>query len=205
MKTPYKNLTEILKLNRRIVLSVVALCLLACSFAIWTVSRMHQRMLSTAFAISSEGEILPLKLVNTREHLEVEARSHLDRFHRLFYGMDAGNYKTQLDKALWLGDSSVDQVYKQKKTDGVYNRLLQFALRQEVMHVAIELELDQEPYGFRAVTEFEVVRGSVRDRYRLSSSGKLVHVERSFPQNPHGLLITEYFENSLQKLTDQNQ
>lgn len=205
MKTPYKNLTEILKLNRRIVLSVVALCLLACSFAIWTVSRMHQRMLSTAFAISSEGEILPLKLVNTREHLEVEARSHLDRFHRLFYGMDAGNYKTHLDKALWLGDSSVDQVYKQKKTDGVYNRLLQFALRQEVMHVAIELELDQEPYGFRAVTEFEVVRGSVRDRYRLSSSGKLVHVERSFPQNPHGLLITEYFENSLQKLTDQNQ
>lgn len=205
MKTPYKNLTEILKLNRRIVLSVVALCLLACSFAIWTVSRMHQRMLSTAFAISSEGEILPLKLVNTREHLEVEARSHLDRFHRLFYGMDAGNYKTHLDKALWLGDSSVDQVYKQKKTDGVYNRLLQFALRQEVMHVAIELEMDQELYGFRAVTEFEVVRGSVRDRYRLTSSGKLVHVERSFPQNPHGLLITEYFENSLQKLTDQNQ
>lgn len=205
MRTPYKNLTEILKLNRRIVLSVVALCLLACSFAIWTVYRMHQRMLSTAFAISSEGEILPLKLVNTREHLEVEARSHLDRFHRLFYGMDAGNYKTHLDKALWLGDSSVDQVYKQKKTDGVYNRLLQFALRQEVMHVAIELEMDQEPYGFLAVTEFEVVRGSVRDRYRLTSSGKLVHVERSFPQNPHGLLITEYFENSLQKLTDQNQ
>jgi len=205
MRTPYKNLTEILKLNRRIVQSVVGLCLFACSFAIWTVYRMHQQMLSTAFAISSVGEVLPMKLVNTREHLEVEARSHLDRFHRLFYGMDAGNYKTHLDKALWLGDSSVDQVYKQKKTDGVYNRLLQFALRQEVTHVVIELEMDQEPYGFRAVTEFEVVRGSVRDRYRLTSSGKLVHVGRSFPQNPHGLLITEYFENTLQKLTDQNQ
>jgi len=192
MKTPYKNLTEILKLNRRIVLSVVTLCLLACSFAIWTVFRVHER-------------ILPLKMVNTREHLEVEARSHLDRFHRLFYGMDAGNYKSQLDKALWLGDSSVDQVYKQKKTDGVYNRLLQFALRQEVLRVEIELELEKEPYGFRAVTEFDVVRGSVKDRYRLNTSGKLVHVERSFPQNPHGLLVTEYYENSLQKLTDQNQ
>jgi hypothetical protein len=119
--------------------------------------------------------------------------------------MDPGNYKSQLDKALWLGDSSVDQVYRQKKTEGVYNRLLQFSLRQEITQIEIEVNLNQQPYTFQAVTEFIVYRGAVQDRYRLTTSGKVVHVARNFPHNPHGLLITEFFENFLQKLNDQTQ
>jgi hypothetical protein len=204
-RTPFKDITEILQLNRRIVLLVVALSLLVCLFAIWTVHRVHNKMLQTAFAISAEGEVLPLKLVDSRENLEVEVRAHLDQFHRLFYGMDPGNYKSQLDKALWLGDSSVDQVYRQKKTEGVYNRLLQFSLRQEITQIEIEVNLNQQPYTFQAVTEFIVYRGAVQDRYRLTTSGKVVHVARNFPHNPHGLLITEFFENFLQKLNDQTQ
>nr|WP_313790001.1 hypothetical protein [uncultured Allomuricauda sp.] len=84
--------------------------------------------------------------------------------------------------------------------DGGYNRLLQFSLRQEIIQVDIELNLDHEPYGFRATILFEVNRGTATDRYRLDTSGELIHIDRNFPHNPHGLLITQYFENSLRKI-----
>ncbi|MEC7263363.1 MAG: conjugal transfer protein TraK, partial [Bacteroidota bacterium] len=46
----------------------------------------------------------------------------------------------------------------------------------------------------------QIHRGSVTDTYELVTSGHLLQVERNFPHNPHGLLITDFFENSLRKL-----
>ena len=203
MKSTYKNITDILRLNRFIVLTVVALCLLTSGLSLGLLYHYQEKLLNAAFAIQSDGSVLPLELVGQRENREVEALAHIDRFHRLFYGIDGTNYRARLEKALWLGDASVDAIYRQKQSDGFYNRLLQFSLRQEVVQVDIELHLDQEPYGFRARTVFEVNRGTVTDRYRLDTSGELVTVDRNFPHNSHGLLITNFFEDSLRKLEPQ--
>ena len=123
--TPYKNIYNVLKVNRLIVLTVVVACLLTCSFSILTVLKFNIKMLNSAFAVNTDGSIIPLKLVSQKENMEVEAFSHLDLFHHYFYGIDESNYERNLEKALWLGDSTVDNIYRQKKADGVYNRLLQ--------------------------------------------------------------------------------
>ncbi len=203
MKTVYKNITNILRLNRFIVLAVVALCLLTSSFSLGLLYHYQEKLLNSTFAIQNDGSVLPLVLVDQRENRKVEALAHIERFHRLFYGIDGTNYRVRLEKSLWLGDASVDAVYRQKRSDGVYNRLLQFSLRQDVVQVDIELDLDQEPYAFRARTVFEVNRGTVTDHYQLDTSGELVIVDRNFPHNPHGLLITNFFEDSLRKLEPQ--
>ena len=203
MKRNYKNITDILRLNRLIVLTVVVLCLLTSGLSLGLLYHYQEKLLNSAFAIQSDGSVLPLELMDQRENREVEALAHIHRFHRLFYGMDGTNYKSRLEKALWLGDASVDAIYRQKKVDGVYNRLLQFSLRQEVIQVDIELNLDQKPYGFRTSTLFKVNRGTITDHYRMDTSGELVPVDRNFPHNPHGLLITRFFENSLRKLEPQ--
>ncbi|WP_108423242.1 conjugal transfer protein TraK [Flagellimonas amoyensis] len=200
MKNNFRNITDILRLNRFIVLTVVSLCLLCSGLSLGLLYHYQEKLLNSAFIIRSDGSILPLELVEQRENREVEALAHIDRFHRLFYGIDGINYRARLEKALWLGDASVDAIYRQKKMDGVYNRLLQFSLRQEIIQVDIELNLDYEPYSFRATILFEVNRGTATDRYRLETSGELIHIDRNFPHNPHGLLITQYFENSLRKI-----
>lgn len=200
MKNTFRNITDILRLNRFIVLTVVSLCLLCSGLSLGLLYHYQEKLLNSAFMVRSDGSILPLELVEQRENREVEALAHIDRFHRLFYGIDGINYRAQLEKALWLGDASVDAIYRQKKMDGVYNRLLQFSLRQEIIQVDIELNLDHEPYGFRATILFEVNRGTATGRYRLDTSGELIHIDRNFPHNPHGLLITQYFENSLRKI-----
>jgi hypothetical protein len=201
--TPYKNIYSVLKINRFIVLAVVTACLLTCVFSIITVYRFNRNMLNSTFAVNTDGSIIPLKLVSHKENMEVEALSHIDLFHSYFYGIDESNYEKNLEKALWLGNSSVDNVYRQKKADGVYNRLLQYSLVQKVISIHTELTLTSESTSFRSEVIFEINRGSIVDRYQLITSGTLIPVDRNFPNNTHGLLITNFFENSLKKINNQ--
>lgn len=200
MKTPYKNIYSVLKINRLIVLAVVIVAFLSSAFSLWSVFTMNHNMLNSMFAVNTDGSVIPLKLTDQKENQEVEALAHLDLFHRYFYGIDASNYESNLDKALWLGNSSVDNAYRQKKADGLYNRLIQYSLVQKVKSIETELDVSREPFGFKTTIRFEINRGSVVDDYELLTSGNLIKVDRHFPRNTHGLLITEFFENSLRKI-----
>ncbi|GAA5225144.1 conjugal transfer protein TraK [Salegentibacter mishustinae] len=204
MKTPYKNIYAILKTNRFIVLAVVICCLLSSFFAIWMVFNINKKALNNAFAINTDGSIIPLKLVSQKENFKVETLAHLELFHNYFYNIDASNYEKNLEKALWLGNSTVDDLYRQKKADGVYNRLLQYSLVQKVLSIDSQVEEQNGTYSFKTITVFEINRGSIIDTYQLISTGNLMTVDRNFPNNPHGLLITDYFEKSLKKLNNED-
>lgn len=204
MKTPYKNIYDVLKINRFIVLAVIAMAMLSTFISSVISYKMYNKAINGAFAITNDGEIIPLQWVQQKENLEVEALEHLRLFHSYFYGIDATNFQSHIEKALWLGDSSVDNVYRQKKADGVYNRLMQYSLVQKVISIESEIDLTAEPYPFRTVTVFQINRGTAIDTYELVSTGKLLHLEkRNFPKNTHALLITDYFENTLKKVDHQ--
>ena len=204
MKTPYKNIYNVLKLNRFIVLAVVVCALLSSSFSVWMAFTTNKNAMNSAFAINTDGSIIPLKLVNQKENFKVEALAHLELFNNYFYNIDASNYEKNLKKALWLGNSSVDNLYRQKKADGVYNRLLQYSLVQKVLSIESQITENNGSYGFTSTTIFEINRGTIIDTYELVSTGNLIMVDRNFPNNPHGLLITNYFENTLKKMNDES-
>ena len=200
MKIPYQNIYKVLRTNRFIILSSVICSAVVCIISVVMVIKLHRESQDNAFVINEEGNIIPLKLVNQRENLKVEALAHLELFHRYFYGLNANNYKNNIEKSLWLGNSSVSDLYQQKQADGVYNRLLQYSLVQKVSTIDSQVDLQNQPYQFSTTTVFEINRGSVTDRYELKTAGKLLQVDRNFPHNPHGLLITDFFENSLRKI-----
>lgn len=202
MKTMYKNITAILRTNRFVVLIVVIASTLCTLGSVLVAYQMYRETRTGNFAIGTDGSIIPLKWTLQQENREVEALAHIEQFHRYFYGIDASNYQKHLEKALWLGDSSVDNVYRQKKADGVYNRLLQYSLVQKVLSVETDLFGEAGAFSFRSRVIFEIDRGSVTDTYELQTSGQLHMVDRHFPNNPHGLLITAYFENQLKKVND---
>jgi hypothetical protein len=204
MKTPYKNIYYVLKLNRFIVLAVVVCALLSSTFSVWMAFNTNKNAMNSAFAINTDGSIIPLKLVNQKENFKVEALAHLELFHNYFYNIDASNYEKNLKKALWLGNSSVDNLYRQKKADGVYNRLLQYSLVQKVLSIKSQITENNGSYGFTTTTIFEINRGSIIDTYELISTGNLIMVDRNFPNNPHGLLITNYFESTLKKVNNES-
>lgn len=200
MKTPYKNIYDVLKTNRFIVLTVVLGAVLTCIVSVLLVMKIHNQTVNSAFVVNTDGSIIPLKLVTQQENLGVEVLAHLELFHTYFYHIDASNYEKYLEKALWLGNSSVDALYRQKKADGVYNRLLQYSLIQKVLSIESTIDIQNAPYHFETKTIFEINRGSIIDTYELTTTGNLIHVNRNFPKNTHGLLITDFFENTLQKV-----
>jgi len=204
MKTPYKNIYGVLQTNRFVVITVVSGALISSLFFGWMMFDIQRTALNNSFAINTDGSVIPLKWVTQKENMEVEAKAHLELFHNYFYNIDASNYLRNLEKALWLGNSSVDNLYRQKKADGVYNRLLQYSLVQKVLSIESQLDLQVEPYQFKTTTIFEINRGTVVDKYELVSTGNLIVVDRNYPTNTHGLLITNYFENTLKKINNEN-
>lgn len=204
MKTAYKNIYQLLKLNRIIVFCVLILGLGSALFSGILTYTIYHESLNGAFVLSNEGDAIPLTWTKTKDNLEVETLAHLELFHTYFYNLDPSNYERHLEKALWLGNTSVSDVYLQKKANGVYNRLLQYSLVQRVLKVNSQIDLSTVPYTFQTTTHFEVQRGSVVDSYELITTGKLMHVDRHFPNNAHGLFITDYFEKSLKKLNNEN-
>ena len=205
MQTPYKNIYNILKLNRSIVLAVIIGAVLTCIVSVLMVIKLHNETVNNAFVVNTDGSVIPLKLVSQQENLKVEVLSHLELFHTYFYDIDASNYEKNLEKALWLGNSFVDGLYRQKKADGVYNRLLQYSLVQKVLSIESKVDIQKVPYEFETKTIFEINRGTITDTYELTTTGKLIHVDRNFPNNTHGLLITDFFEKSLRKIkTNEN-
>ena len=204
MKTPYKNIYTVLKTNRFIVIAVISAATLSSLFSGWMVFDIHHKALNNAFAINTEGAVIPLKLVSQKENFKIEALSHLELFHTYFYNIDASNYEKNLEKALWLGNSSVDNLYRQKKADGIYNRLLQFSLVQKVLSTQSKIQQSNDTYSFETTTVFEINRGTVVDKYQLVCTGNLILVDRNYPNNTHGLLITNYFEKTLKKVFNES-
>jgi hypothetical protein len=200
MKIPYKNIYDVLRTNRFIVLAVIIGATLTCTVSVLMVVKLHKETVNNAFVVNTDGSVIPLKLVSQRENIKVEALAHLELFHSYFYNIDASNYEKNLEKALWLGNSSVDALYRQKKADGVYNRLLQYSLVQKVLKIESKIDIQNDPYKFETRTLFEINRGSVTDTYELVTTGYLIHVDRNFPKNTHGLLITDFFESTLRKV-----
>ncbi|MHA7830161.1 MAG: conjugal transfer protein TraK [Flagellimonas sp.] len=202
MKTPFKNIQQQLRMNRWVVLSVLIVSGVVCTVAVLLIYRVHRESLDHAFVVNGEGEVIPLTWVDQRKNLEVEALAHLEQFHRWFYGVDAGSYENNMERALWLGNGTVAEVFQQKRADGFFNRLLQYSLVQKVERIDSKIDMGKESMGFRTRTILIIHRGSAADTYELITSGRLIQVERNFPHNPHGLLITDFFENSLRKMEE---
>jgi hypothetical protein len=185
-------------------MAVIVCAFLSSTISIFMAYKTKQEALHSAFAVNTDGSIIPLKFVSQKENFRVEVLAHLELFHTYFYNIDASNYEKNLKKALWLGNSTIDNLYRQKKADGVYNRLLQYSLVQKVLSITSQINESKGVYSFTTTTIFEINRGAVVDTYELVSTGNLILVDRNFPNNPHGLLITNYFEKSLKKLSNES-
>jgi len=200
MKKPYKDIYTVLKINRIIVISVLVASVLISGYALFLNAKMWHKSRNEAFAINNDGDIIPLKMISQRENFTIEAKAHLYDFHNLFYEINQNNYEKNIEKALWLGDASIEEAHKQRLTDGTYNRLIQYSLLQKVKDIQIQVIGNNEPFEFYTKTIFEINRGVAIDTYELITQGNLVLVDRNFPHNTHGILITNFFEKSLKKI-----
>jgi hypothetical protein len=198
MEKPKLDIYKTLIVNRLVVWGLVVAFIVSSAIFAYSLSDLYTKQLNTVLVLDTDGEVIPMKWMQRDENIKVEIKDHLEKFHTYFYQYDAYNVEKSLEKALWFGDNSIEQLYIKRKNDGWYTRVSSYGIKQkiEILPENIEIEGNSEPYSFRVKAVLSITQDDQTIRYSFETTGLIIFVSRNYPLNPHGLLITRFAENN---------
>jgi len=196
MEKPKLDIYKTLIVNRLVVWGLLTAFIVSSAIFAFSLNNLYSRQLNTVLVLDSNGEVIPMKWMQRDENIKVEIKDHLEKFHTYFYQYDAFNVEKSLEKSLWFGDNSVEQLYIKRKNDGWYTKVSTYGIKQtiEILPENIEIEGNKEPYSFRVKAILSITQDEQTVRYSFETTGLIIFVNRNYPLNPHGLLITRFAE-----------
>lgn len=143
--------------------------------------------------VLANGQVLEAFASSRDAQVEVEANSHINRFHQHFFELspDEQLIANQINAALYLADQSAKRAYDNLKEKGFYNQLLAGNVSQEIEMDSIQISLEAHPYEFTYYGKQKIVRTTSEVIRVLITRGRLREVARS-THNPHGFLIERW-------------
>ena len=125
------------------------------------------------------------------ETLDVEAKSHVELFHHLFFTLapDDKYINYTMEKAMYLVDETGLAQYNALKEKGFYNNILGTSSVFSIFCDSIKFDKSKMEWTYYGRQRIER-RTSILIR-ELVTAGKLVRVPRT-DNNPHGLMITNW-------------
>ena len=198
MERPKIDIYKTLIINRLVVWGLLIAFVCSSVIFAFSINNLYAKQLNTVLVLDSNGEVIPMKWMQRDENIKVEIKDHLEKFHTYFYQYDAFNVEKSLEKALWFGDNSIEQLYIKRKNDGWYSRVSSYGINQtiEILPENIEIQGNNEPYSFRVKAILSIAQDDQTIRYSFETTGLIIFVSRNYPLNPHGLLITRFAENN---------
>jgi hypothetical protein len=196
MEKPKIDIYKILIVNRMVVWGLTIAFIVSAAIFAFAINDLYSKQLNTVLVLDTNGEVIPMKWMQRDENIKIEIKDHLEKFHTYFYQYDAFDVEKSLEKALWFGDNSIEQLYIKRKNDGWYTRVSSYGINQkiEILPENIEIEGNNEPYSFRVKANLSITQDEQTVRYSFETTGLIIFVSRNYPLNPHGLLITRFAE-----------
>ena len=138
------------------------------------------------------GQLLTAGAKDARANRPVEARSHVTRFHELFFTLDPDQKAIDLNvnKALYLADNSAKRQYENFKEKGFYNDLIAANLSMELTVDSVVIR-NSRPLMARCYAHQRVIRATSITNRDFISDCSLRDVTRS-ENNPHGFLMENW-------------
>ena len=198
MERPKIDIYKTLIINRLVVWGLLIAFVCSSVIFAFSINNLYAKQLNTVLVLDSNGEVIPMKWMQRDENIKVEIKDHLEKFHNYFYQYDAFNVEKSLEKALWFGDNSIEQLYIKRKNDGWYTKVSSYGIKQtiEILPENIEIQGNNEPYSFRVKAILSITQDDQTIRYSFETTGLIIFVSRNYPLNPHGLLMTRFAENN---------
>ena len=146
----------------------------------------------TVYALIGNSAV-SLTAMDVLENRPVEANSHVDMFHRLFYSLDPDRevIDRNVTEALAIADNSVKNLVDRFEEDGFYRGMISGNVSQSITTDSIHIDMSVEPYYFKYQGELTITRPTSIASRSLVSEGYFRNVQRS-KVNPHGFLIENY-------------
>lgn len=196
------NINKFLVRNAIISWSMVAIsvaCLLIAAFTIHNAVGESRKYL---YMIRENGDIAPIEWIERRNNIEIEAKHHITMFVDYFYNINQYTQKTNIEKALWLGN--FQNLYADRVNKNYFNNtLLDIEYMGEIEHMELYPTDNDGSYLFQIIINATTrVAGSPDKITKIFAKGNIKVTSREFPHNPHGLYIDNYVEEKIVNINE---
>ena len=185
-----KNLENKIKLVTIVCCVFLAGCVVISMSSIWTARSMVADAQKKIYVLDGTVPVL-VERTTMDETLDVEAKSHVERFHHLFLTLapDDKYIKYTMDKAMYLVDETGLAQYNTLKERGFYNNIMGTSAVFSIYCDSINFDPQKMEFKYYGRQRIER-RTSILTR-ELVTAGQLKRVPRT-DNNPHGLLIVNW-------------
>lgn len=192
------DIYNILKKNNTAVWAITSTCIIISSISIFMTYKIYTESQKNLYAINDRGEMIPLRKLDEKKDRLKEVQAHLDYFISLYYDLDGYTMKEKKEKILWLVGKQPTSIIKDKDKKGYFNTFL--SVTGLVQHAQInqktwKIRSLESPYNVSFSTIIMRVNGTSKEYYNCDIIVTLEDVNRNYPYNPYGLLITNLSEN----------
>ena len=191
----------VLKKNNTTVWVVCFVAILSVLGSLFFAFNVYKDSTNNIYSINEKGELIPLKKLDIQNADLIQAKANLELFVDQYYNLDAYSMKRKRERVLWLVGDQPTKIIKDRANKGYFDEFLSIAgLTQNAEILQQTLKVSKEaPYTAEFVVRIQRINGGVSEFYNSTIKLKMERVNRNFPYNPYGLLITQFSE-SLQKV-----
>jgi len=185
-----KNLENKIKLVMIVSCVFMAGCIIISLGSIFTAKGMVDDAQKKVYVLDGNVPIL-VQRTTMDETLDVEAKSHVELFHHLFFTLapDDKYINYTMEKAMYLVDETGVAQYNALKEKGFYNNIMGTSAVFSIFCDSIHF--DKEKMTFTYYGRQRIERRTNILMRQLVTAGDLKRVPRT-ENNPHGLLITNW-------------
>ena len=185
-----KNLENKIKLVMIVTLAVIGSCVVICLGVFVMAKGMVDDAHKKVYVLDGTVPVL-VQRSTMDETLDVEAKSHVEAFHHLFFTLapDDKYIKYTMDKAMYLVDETGLAQYNALKEKGFYQNIMGTSAVFSIFCDSINF--DKENMTFTYYGRQRIERRTNILMRQLVTAGQLKRVPRT-DNNPHGLLITNW-------------
>lgn len=192
------DIYSILKRNNSAVWAVSLVCLVITAGSLVMTFIIYKQSQKNIYAITTKGEMIPLVKLDGKKDRLKEVQANLDYFVSLYYDLDGFTMKEKKEKVFWLVGKQPTVIIKDRDKKGYFNTFL--SITGLVQHAEIEqkswkIQSYDSPYNVSFSVIIVRINGDSKEYYKCDLIVTLEEVNRNYPYNPYGLLITSLSEN----------
>lgn len=165
----------------------IVMVIIVCVFAHNLILEERQNV----YIIDAAGIPALVQRTNIEDNEEVEAKSHVNMFHMLFFNLvpDDKFIEANIKKAMYLIDESGIREYANLREQQFYNQLLSNSMMASIQCDSLFYDMELKKFTYYGTQRFE--RKTTILKRTLVTEGFLRRVPRS-ENNAHGFIITNW-------------
>lgn len=186
-----KNLENKIKLVLIVSSLFMAGCIIISLGALFTAKGMVDDAHKKVYVLDSNHIPIMVSQSDMAETLDVEAKSHVELFHHLFFTLapDDKYINYTMEKAMYMVDETGLAQYNALKEKGFYNNIMGTSAVFSIFCDSITFDKNKMSFTYYGRQRIER-RTNILMR-KLVTAGEMKRVPRT-ENNPHGLLITNW-------------